>query len=199
MNYTPYRLQCGPSLFMSYACTQVHVIRARRLARTVYRSCVACRRVAARTETQQMGQLPAPRVSPNPAFHAGPFLMKKGHSRNPIVIKMYLCVFVCFSTKAAHNEIVSDLTTEAFIACLKRFDVRSGLPAVIYIDNGSNYPGARNDLYETIPILTTRCHPEKSHHLSLKSENRNAHFPRKSTPLWWVVGSFLKKYSHCPS
>ena len=37
----------GPPLFMSHAGTQVHVIRARRLARTVCRSCVACRRVAA--------------------------------------------------------------------------------------------------------------------------------------------------------
>ena len=106
-----------------------------------------------------MRQLPAPRVSLNPAFQvtgldfAGPFLMKKGHSRKPIVIEMYLCVFVCFSTKAAHNEIVSDLTTEAFIACLKRFVVRRGLPAVIYIDNGSNYRGARNDLYELYQFL----------------------------------------------
>ena len=41
--------------------------------------------------------------------YAGPFTMKKGYTRKPVLIKTYLAVFVCFSTKAAHLEVVSDL------------------------------------------------------------------------------------------
>ena len=68
------------------------------------------------------GSLPSTRVNPSPPFsfcgvdYAGPFLLKKGHMRKPVLIKAYLAVFICFSTKAAHIEVVSDLTTEGFIA-----------------------------------------------------------------------------------
>ena len=38
--------------------------------------------------------------------------------------KSYVCVFVCFATKAVHLEAVSDLTSAAFIGALKRFVAR---------------------------------------------------------------------------
>ena len=53
-----------------------------------------------------MGQLPSARVNPSPPFaktgmdFAGPFLLKNGHTRKPVIIKSYVCIFVCFSTKA---------------------------------------------------------------------------------------------------
>lgn len=37
------------------------------------------------------------------------------------LMKAYVTVFVCFATKALHLEVVSDLTSKAFIATLKRF------------------------------------------------------------------------------
>ena len=43
---------CGPSLLLSAAGSRAHVLGARRLARTVCRRCVVCRRVAAKLETQ---------------------------------------------------------------------------------------------------------------------------------------------------
>ena len=62
-----------------------------------------------------MRQLLANRVTPNPAFSvagidfAGPFLLKKGHTRKPVIIA-YLCVFICFSTMATNLEVVSHIT-----------------------------------------------------------------------------------------
>ncbi len=150
---------CGPSLLLSHAGSIAHVLGARPLARKVCRSCVVCRKVAAKLETQQMGQLPRARVIPSPAFDktgidfAGPFLMKKGHTRRPVIVKTYLCVFVCFCTRAVHLEVVSDLTTEAFLACLKRFVSRRGLPSEIYTDNGSNFKGASNHLSDLYQFL----------------------------------------------
>ncbi|GFU43695.1 uncharacterized protein TNCV_1092911 [Trichonephila clavipes] len=52
------------------------------------------------------------------------------------------------STKATHLEVVSDLTTEAFLACLRRFIARRSKPSVIWSDNATNLEGARNILSE---------------------------------------------------
>ena len=143
---------CGPTLFLAHEGARLHVLGARRLARYVCKSCVPCRKAAARVETQLMGQLPSTRVTPSPPFsitgidYAGPFVLKKGHTKKPVLVKAYLALFVCLSTKAVHLEIVSDLTTEAFIATLKRFVSRRGLPKEIHTDDGTNFQGARNDL-----------------------------------------------------
>ena len=85
--------------------------------------------------------------------YAGPILLKKGHTRKLVIVRAYLAVFVCFSTNAAHLEVVSDLTTEAFLACLRRFVSRHGLPANIHSDNGGNFRGANNDLRELYILL----------------------------------------------
>ena len=74
-----------------------------------------------------MGQLPPARITPSKIFevtgvdYAGPFTIKKGHTRKPVLVKAYLTLFVCFATKAVHIEVVSDLMTEAFLATLKLF------------------------------------------------------------------------------
>ncbi|XP_076221754.1 uncharacterized protein LOC143174337 [Nomia melanderi] len=50
--------------------------------------------------------------------------------------------FTCFATKAVHLEVAGDLTTEGFIAALKRFIARRGLCRNVYSDNGTNFVGA---------------------------------------------------------
>ncbi|XP_049873589.1 uncharacterized protein LOC126373008 isoform X2 [Pectinophora gossypiella] len=77
---------------------------------------------------------------------AGPFMISSKKGRGNRVSKSYLCLFVCFSTKAVHLEVVSDLSTAAFIACLKRFISRRGKPHYIYCDNAKNFVGAKNEL-----------------------------------------------------
>ena len=107
-----------------------------------------------------MGQLPSSRVTPSPVFskmgidYAGPFLLKKGYTRKPVLIKTYMCIFVCFSTKAVHLEAASDLNTESFLATLKKFVSRRGLPTEIHSDNGSNFKGAANDLKHFYEFLS---------------------------------------------
>ena len=101
-----------------------------------------------------MGELPADRVRPACPFStvgldfAGPFILKLGHTRKPTLINAYVCVFVCFTTRACHLEVVSDLSTTAFLACLRRFVSWRGLPHHVYSDNGSNFVGANNRLKE---------------------------------------------------
>jgi Family of unknown function (DUF5641)/Integrase core domain len=93
--------------------------------------------------------LPSVRTTPAAAFtsvgvdFAGPFTAihyrKRGHQTQ---YKAYLCLFVCMFTKAVHLELAQELSTEEFIAVLKRFMHRRGKPTTIYSDNGLNFVGA---------------------------------------------------------
>ena len=71
-------------------------------------------------------------------------LVIEGKKRS--TVKVYLAIFVCFSTKAVHIEVVSSLTSSACILALKRFTGRRGVPEKIYSDNGSNFTVARKEL-----------------------------------------------------
>jgi len=95
-----------------------------------------------------MGDLPKERISPSTPFthtgldFAGPLTAKvKGGTE-----KVYLAIFVCFSTKAVHIEVVSSLSAQSCIAALHRFTSRRGVPTRIYSDNGTNFVGARSEL-----------------------------------------------------
>ena len=50
--------------------------------------------------------------------------------------------------KAIHIELVSDLTTEAFLSTLHRFIARRGLPSLVWSNHGTNFIGARRELKE---------------------------------------------------
>ena len=95
-----------------------------------------------------MGQLPIERVTPGSVFkkvgvdYAGPLKIKYGMVRKPVIVKAYVCVFVSLSVKAVHLEAVSDLTSEAFLATLRRFIAHRGYPSLIWSDNGTNFVGA---------------------------------------------------------
>lgn len=71
---------------------------------------------------------------------------KKG--RGARLYKCYVALFVCFATKALHLELVSELTSEAFLSTLRRFTSRRGKPLHIYSDNGTTFVGANTELQE---------------------------------------------------
>ncbi len=84
-------LHAGPTLLMAATAANYHIIGARRLIRTTCRSCITCRKTSAITQQQMMGQLLASRVTPFAPFNhtgmdfAGPFIIKKGHTRRPVI------------------------------------------------------------------------------------------------------------------
>ena len=104
-----------------------------------------------------MGQLPEKRITPDIVFsnvgvdYADPMYIKHGATRRPCIVKAYVAVFVSLTVKAVHLEAVSDLTAEAFQACLRRFVTRRGKPESIWSDHGTNFVGANHilkDLYK---------------------------------------------------
>ena len=122
-------LHAGPTLVCSSLSRRFHVIGLRKTVRSITRQCTTCRRQSTRPQPQVLGQLPLERVTPGAVFekvgvdYAGPFLINYGMVRKTTTVKEYICVFVSLTVKAIHLEIVSDLTSEAFIATLRRFAV----------------------------------------------------------------------------
>ncbi|GFY15691.1 uncharacterized protein TNCV_1283361 [Trichonephila clavipes] len=55
--------------------------------------------------------------------------------------------------KTVHFELVSDLTSQAFIAALKRFMARRGKCAKLFSDNGKNFVGASNEIKKLLEIV----------------------------------------------
>lgn len=103
-----------------------------------------------------MADLPRSRVSECRPFSrvgidfAGPIRIKENRLRKSREYKSYVAVFVCFVVRAIHLEVVTDLSTSAFLAALDRFVARRGLPSDIYSDCGTNFVGAAKHLRELI-------------------------------------------------
>lgn len=134
---------------------------------------------------QLMGQLPAPRVTPSRPFfnteidYAGPIILKTWRGRAARTYKGYIAVFVCFSTSAVHLELVTDYTSDAFIAAYKRFTGRRGICAHLYSDCGTNLVGADSKLRK----LFNTASKEAGHLASLiANEGTTWHFNPPSAP-----------------
>ncbi|XP_024884621.1 uncharacterized protein LOC112462817, partial [Temnothorax curvispinosus] len=69
------------------------------------------------------------------------------------ISKAWIAVFTCFATKAVHIELVTELTTESFLAALRRFVARRGICSKIVSDNGTNFVGAARELAEVYEFL----------------------------------------------
>ncbi|XP_071647547.1 uncharacterized protein [Temnothorax longispinosus] len=78
--------------------------------------------------------------------YAGPLTIKTWKGRGAETYKGWICVFVCFSTSAIHSEVVSDYSSEGFIAAFRRFSARRGIAQTMYSDYCTrwefNPPGA---------------------------------------------------------
>ncbi|XP_038118272.1 uncharacterized protein LOC119769525 [Culex quinquefasciatus] len=143
----------GQQLLLSALRGRFWPTSARNVVRKVIHSCVSCFRARPRVQNQLMADLPPERVNPCFAFqrvgvdYCGPFYLVHGLRRGSPV-KCFVAIFVCLVTKAVHLELVANLTTEAFLAALKRFSARRGKPKLIKCDNATNFVGASRELKE---------------------------------------------------
>ncbi len=147
------------SVIMSVLAETYFITGLRNFLKKLSRECVACRRLQASSITPKMGLLPSSRITPAPPFSVtgvdfmGPFLIHRGNLRKPTRVKVYAAVFVCFTTRAVHLELCSDLSSEAFIAAFNRFCSRRGVPRSLYSDNGSNFVGTNREFDEVRALL----------------------------------------------
>ncbi|XP_070526460.1 uncharacterized protein [Cardiocondyla obscurior] len=136
-------------------------IAASLVVRGVVRRCVKCFRYRPTTSQAIMSDLPDKRVTVSRPFthtgvdYAGPIFVKESKRRNARLTKAYIAVFICFTVKAVHLEIVSDLTSDAFLAAFKRFIARRGRPECVYSDNGTTFVGANKPLKELYEFVNS--------------------------------------------
>ena len=92
----------GIGTMLAILAHNYHITGLKSLLRQISRSCVVCQKAYARSAAQLMGQLPPERLNPAPPFthvgidFAGPLLMKRGSPRKPTMVKVYICLFLCF-------------------------------------------------------------------------------------------------------
>ncbi|XP_072763743.1 uncharacterized protein [Anoplolepis gracilipes] len=118
------------------------------------RNCVKCRKAYPKPSWQLIGDLPSVRVNVCRPFlntgvdYCGLFFVRDRIRKNSKKYKAYIAMFICMVTKAVHIELVEDLTTESFLAALKRLIARRGKVKNIYSDNGKNFVGAERILQQ---------------------------------------------------
>lgn len=154
------QLHVGPQNLLSIVRQKYWPLNGRNLCRKLVHNCIICFKAKPVTCSQIMGQLPTERISQSFPFYnvgldfCGHFWIKYPNQRKGVLNKVYVCVFVCMVTKACHLEIVCDLTTDAFIATLKRFFGRRGKPRSIFCDNASNFVGTHLELERLRKIMS---------------------------------------------
>ena len=123
-------LHAGPTLVVVALAQKFHIMGSHRIISIVTRGCVTCRCMAGQPHPLLLGQLPRNKLNTGMVFdmvgvdYAGTIMVKNGPIHMPVITKAYMCVFMSFTVKAVHLEVVSKLTTAAFIACLCRFITR---------------------------------------------------------------------------
>lgn len=146
-------MHAGPQLLLATIRDTYWPIGGRNLARSCYRQCLRCCRMKGQTVSPLMGNLPKPRVTPGGfpfkdvgVDYAGPINSVSRQGRGCKIVKVYIAIFICFTTKAIHLELVGDLTSNSYLLALRRFIARRGKPNHIYSDNGTSFVGAYNEL-----------------------------------------------------
>ena len=179
------------------------ITKGRMFCRKIVHSCVKCFRMQAVPASQLMGNLPTLRVKQARPFlncgvdYAGPFLIRQSGRRSKTKVKCYAALFICLVTRVIHIELVSDLTTESFLAALRRFMARRGRSHNIYSDNAICFKGANNTLCELRIMLNSDTFQEEINKF-MTTEGVRWHFISPDSPhfggLWEAGIKFMKHH-----
>ena len=79
----------------------------------------------------------------------GPLLVT---GKNGDLMKCYVCLYKCLSTRAVHLELVEGLDVESFICSFRRCCARRGLPATLLTDNAKNFKSASKEVKKLVRL-----------------------------------------------
>lgn len=119
------------------------ILRMRKTVREIISKCVICKRQCTKSMKVDPAPLPLNRIKDAAVFEvtgidfAGPLYLRGQQ-------KAWICLFTCAVYRAVHLELVTSMSTAAFLDALNNFIGRRGRPSVIYSDNGTNFIGANN-------------------------------------------------------
>lgn len=139
------------------------IVQGRSFVRGVLQKCVVCRRFQGRPYASP----PAP---PLPAFRvneARPFAFTGVDFAGPLFVrdtvsstarKVWLCLYTCCVTRAAHLDIVPDMTSETFLRCFRRFAARRGFPTRMVSDNAKTFKAASRTVMNLVKASTVHTY-----------------------------------------
>lgn len=196
-------LHAGTQTTLNSIRNNYWIVNGKNAVKNVIHKCIVCHRAKPRFLNYKMGELPKERAVFERAFkhtgidYCGPLFIKERKYRNRAKVKVYVAVFVCFATRAVHIEIVSDLSTEAFLACLKRFFSRRGKSSDLYSDNGTNFKGANREIQELYSFLNDqKTINELSEQLAAYSETTWHFIPPRSPHFGGLWEAGVKSFKH---
>ncbi len=172
----------GVSYTLNRLVARFWLPKARSKVFAVVSACVACKRRLVRPLAQPVGDLPALRFPQQRGDEApfavtavdcaGPFKVKRGRSYE----SHYLLLLTCCHIRAVRLELLSDLSTDAFLLALTRAGSHGVNPHTILSDNGGNFDGAnrllralwaalpQEELERRRPLIKWRFNPPYASH-----------------------------------
>jgi hypothetical protein len=157
-------LHAGCQLLHSSLQQRYWIVYGKNVIKRIIHHCLICHKLRANTIQQLMGQLPNYRVELVRLFISsgtdcvGPFYIRSGSRWTKTRIKCYVAVFVCLATWAMHLEVVSDITSQVFLAALRTFISCRGRCACICSNNGTTFVGADKELHELHTLFNSGEH-----------------------------------------
>ena len=140
----------GPTITLWRSRAEVWIVRGRRLADKIEKSCVLCRARKAHLTDQRMGQLPLERI----AYQSRPWdaicldffgpILTKAMNNARSMLKCWGLLIVCQATGAVHVELTYSYSTDAFLNAWQRFTAVRGVPRKVVSDKGSQLTSCRN-------------------------------------------------------
>lgn len=159
-----HKLYChtGAHLLQSILSQQFWILSVRDVIRKCIWKCNLCFRFHPKPSFPMMSDLPYERVNQAKAFlntgvdYTGSYQITLSRHRGVRSQKAYICLFVCLATRAVHLELAADLSTECFLAALKRFLSRRGNCTTIFSDNATNFVGAKAQIDEMYTMVMSK-------------------------------------------
>lgn len=143
-----YHCHGGVQFLMGKLREKYWILQGRRAVGNVVHKCTACKRHQAVPLEVDPAALPEGRVKISEAFSttgvdlAGPLFLKDGS-------KAWIVLFTCALYRGVYLDVVTSLSTGAFMGALERFISICGRPCTVYSDNGTNFVGADN-IFKTL-------------------------------------------------
>ena len=152
----------------------------RRYLQRIRKDCMKCRIIAKKTLELRMLNHPAARNTVAPPFYISQVDTVFGFSAQFFkgarrTIKVYALIICCLFTGATNILTLESLSTRDVLQALERHAARYGMPAILYIDNGTQLMALSNASFN---LKDLKDQARDSHAMDIRVSNAKSHEER---------------------